>query len=85
MKTIYYIKVTDTFCGEANYCWVTRHAIKGKSERGAINRFSRLSGINWRHDYADRYNSKSGLICLFVSEFDNDEHGEYSFDTDDRS
>ena len=85
MKTIYYIEVTDTFSGEANYAWVTRHAIKGKSERGAVNRFSRLSGISWRHDYADRYNSKSGQTCLFISEFDENDHSDYRFSTDDRS
>lgn len=85
MKTLYFIEVTDTFCGEANYSWATYHVIKGKSERGAINRFSRLSGISWRRDWDDRYNSKSGMTCLFISEFDEEEHGKYRLDIDDRS
>jgi len=27
-KTLYFIEITDTFGGEANYSWVTRHVIK---------------------------------------------------------
>ena len=30
MKNLYFIEVTDTFGGEANYSWVTRHVIKAK-------------------------------------------------------
>lgn len=85
MKTLYYIEVTDTFGGEANYSWVTRHVIKGKSERGAINRFSRLSGIQWRHDFGERYNSKSGATCLFIVDYDEECHGQYRLETDDRA
>lgn len=33
---LYFVEVTDIYGGEANYSWVTRHAIRAKSERGAV-------------------------------------------------
>lgn len=64
------IEITDTFGGEANYSWVTRHEIKAKSMLGAVQKLSRLSGLNWRKacDYGDssRYDSKSGATCAFI-------------------
>ena len=64
------IEVTDTFGGEANYSWVTRHTVTAKSRLGAVQKFSRVSGIQWRKvsDYGDtaRYDSKSGATCFFI-------------------
>ena len=84
MKNLYFIEVTDTFGGEANYSWATRHVIKAESLKGAVNALSRRSGISWRSD-GFRYLSKSGATCAFIEEFDPEFHGEYMFDTDDRS
>ena len=84
MKTLYFIEVTDTYGGEANYSWVTRHVIKAKSLRGAVNALSRRSGISWHSVGCDRYDSKSGATCAFIHEFDPEFHGDYRFDTDDR-
>lgn len=74
MKT-YEIEITDTFGGEANYAWVTRHRIKANTERGAIWKLSRDSGLSWRKQYdtgdVARYDSKSGATCLFISEVEN--------------
>ena len=83
MKTLYFIEVTDTFGGEANYSWVTRHVIKAKSLKGAVKAFSRRSGISWRSD-GFRYLSKYGATCFFIEEFDPEFHDAYRFDTDDR-
>lgn len=82
-RNLYFVEVTDTFGGEANYSWVTRHVIRAKSERGAINALSRRSGISWRFD-GMRYNSKSGATCAFIDAYDDEQHGAYRFDTDDR-
>lgn len=89
MKNTYYIEVTDTFSGEANYSWVIRHAIKANTMRGAINRLSKMSGMNW-HCVGDcgnmkRYDSSSGATCFFIEEYDSDQHGNYRFDTDERN
>ncbi len=85
MKNLYFIEVTDTFGGEANYSWATRHVIKAKSLRGAVNALSRRSGISWHSVGCNRYDSKSGATCFFIEEFDPEFHDEYMFDTDDRS
>jgi hypothetical protein len=78
-KQLYFIEVTDTYGGEANYSWVTRHLIKGSSIRGAINRFSRLSGLSWRAVGNDRYDSLSGATCLFITEYDPEYNEELPF------
>ena len=65
------IEITDTFGGEANYSWVTRHSIKAKTERGAMRIIGRETGLSWRlvGDFGDmqRWDSKSGATCAFVS------------------
>jgi len=69
MKT-YNIEITDTFGGDANYSWVTRHTIKANTQRGAIWKLSRDSGMSWRKQYDTgdmaRYDSVSGATCLFI-------------------
>lgn len=84
MKHFYFIEVTDTFGGDANYSWATRHLIKGKTARGAVNRFSRLSGMSWRNMGFDRYDSKSGATCFFIEQWDGDADRLPRLDTDDR-
>ena len=81
---LFFIEVTDVYGGEANYSWVTRHAIRAKSRLGAIQRFSRMSGLNWRNVGCDRYDSKSGATCLFIDEYDEDLHGRHQLNTDER-
>ena len=85
MRDLFYIEIMDTYGGEANYSWVTRHVIRAKSERGAINALSRRSGINWHSVGCDRYDSKSGATCCFVDFYDPEYHGNCSYQTDDRS
>jgi hypothetical protein len=38
------IEVTDTFGGEANYCWVKRGTTKATSRRGIIAAVKRVAG-----------------------------------------
>ena len=80
---LYHIEITDMFGGEANYSWVTRHCIRAKSERGAVNALSRRSGMSWRND-GFRYLSKSGATCAFIDIYDPDIHKDERYDTDDR-
>lgn len=68
---MYYIEITDTFGGEANYSWVRRYRVEAKSMRGAITKLARNYGGNWRKawdsgDYV-RYNLANAAICAFVS------------------
>ncbi len=85
---LFYIEVTDTFGGEANYSWVARHVISANTRRGAVQKFSRLSGINWKcvAKYSDmeRYDSASGASCYFIEDYDDERHGERRLETDQR-
>lgn len=83
MKNLYFIEITDMYCGEANYSWVTRHVIRAKSERGAVNALSRRSGMNWRFDGL-RYLSKSGATCAFIDMYEKEFRGDYRMASDDR-
>lgn len=80
---LYFVEMTDMYGGEANYSWVTRHAIRAKSERGAVCALARRSGLKWRND-GIKYLSRSGATCAFIEPFDPDAHGAYNFSTDDR-
>lgn len=52
----YKIEVTDTFAGEANYCWVLRGNTRAKSRRGIINAVKTVAGWHgWCHVHFERY------------------------------
>lgn len=82
----FFVEITDTFGGEANYSWVTRHKVKASTVRGAICKLARDSGLHWRResDYGDcvRYDSASGATCAFVSDWDDERHSAYRVNTD---
>ena len=40
----YQIEVTDTFAGEANYCWVKRGTTNAETRRGKIEAAKRVAG-----------------------------------------
>lgn len=75
MKT-FTIEVTDTFSGEANYSWVRRYKCEAKSFLGAIQKFSKFYGGEWRKEYDSgdiaRYNMRNACICCFVEWVDLD-------------
>lgn len=41
---MYHIEITDTYGGDANYCWVTRGTTKSNSRAGKIAAVKRLAG-----------------------------------------
>jgi len=84
MKNLFFIEVTDTFGGEANYSWVTRHVIRATTMRGAINRFARMSGMHWHGVGCDRYDSEAGATCFFIDGYDADRYAELRLSTDER-
>lgn len=79
-KNVYFAEITDTFGGEANYSWVTRHKIHANTIRGAVNKLAKDSGVSWRinSNYGGlaRYDSKSGATCFFISEYDEAQHAD---------
>ncbi len=38
------IEVTDTFGGEANYCWVVRGTTRARTRRGVVRAVKRIAG-----------------------------------------
>lgn len=68
----YLAEVTDTFGGEANYCWVRHHTITAASLLGAARILGRLEGLRFRKEYDTgdmaRYNARGACICAFVEE-----------------
>jgi hypothetical protein len=73
----FFIEITDTFGGEANYSWVTRHKVRATSERGALIRVNRDSGLGFRSVGGGRYDSRSGATCCFIDRWDDDTHSQY--------
>jgi hypothetical protein len=77
MKNIFYIEVTDTYGGEANYSWVTRFKVHAKSELGAIRKVSKEVGLRFRKDYdtgdLSKYRALNACICAFLSNYEEEE------------
>lgn len=75
-KSIFYVEVTDTYGGEANYCWVSRFKVHASTFRGAIGKVSREMGYSFRKDFdtgdSVRYNATGACICAFVSGYENE-------------
>jgi hypothetical protein len=73
-KSIYYVEVTDTYGGEANYSWVKRFKVHASSIQGAIRKVSTTLGMYSRkaYDTGDmiRYDFKGVAICAFVSGYE---------------
>lgn len=72
----YFVEITDTFAGEANYSWVNRLKVKANTMRGAVNKVARHSGMAWRCNWDNgdtmRYDSKSGATCFFIQDWQDD-------------
>ena len=70
---MYNVEMTDTFGGEANYCWATRDQIEANSLKQAITRFKKKHGVNVKHklkyDSGDfrRVDLVDACVCIFAS------------------
>lgn len=72
----YSIEMTDTFGGEANYCWVRRAIIDAPSDASSrllTRRAKKALGISTPHritsDLGDliRIDLRNNPICIFIS------------------
>lgn len=85
---LYAVEFTDTFGGEANYCWVKKFCVFAKDTRQAITRAKRhrYNAPLPRHtlnDYGDqvRIDINGACVCAFITwldveEYNRDYHGE---------
>ena len=66
----YRIEATDTFSGEANYCWVRRYEFTAKSDLAAVRKAKNLAGWNGlrceREDYGDQIVLRPRGICQIM-------------------
>lgn len=81
--TKFYIEMTDTFAGEANYCWVKRFTVDAKNCRGAVQKFAKHVGTGWRinFDSGDLKRYDNGVVCAFVEYYCEDLHGSFFAET----
>lgn len=73
MKQQFFVEMTDTFGGEANYSWVNRFIVSASSERGAIGKVTRRTGYRSRGVGCGRYDVPRCAICYFVEWVDADQ------------
>lgn len=70
-RNVWELELTDTFGGEANYSWVRRERITAKTMLGAVQKFAKESGLNFRKNDGDNesatYYTKSKNCVLFVN------------------
>lgn len=66
MKPTYFIEMTDTFGGEANYCWFNRFLVSASTPRGAMRRVCARTGDSVRSVGCDRWDSIRDCVCYFV-------------------
>ena len=71
-KQAFFVEVSDTFGGEANYSWVNRYLVTATTIRGAVWKLSRETGLKWRVSYDiqwfARYDAVGCCMCCFVHE-----------------
>lgn len=70
MKNHYFIEMTDTFGGEANYCWVNRFIVSASSPRGAMRKVAKKTGFAVRSVGCDRWDAVGACVCYFVEWID---------------
>ena len=70
MKNQYFIEMTDTFGGEANYCWVNRFIVSASTPRGAMRRVTARTGDRVRDVGCDRWDAVGACVCFFVEWID---------------
>lgn len=69
----YYFELTDLYCGELNYSWVTRLKVEAKTFKGALIKVSKNTGLNFKNTGL-YYKSKSGATGLYELEYEPDHY-----------
>jgi hypothetical protein len=70
MKEVFYVEVTDTYGGEANYSWVKRYKVHANTMQGAMLKVGKYLGAKVKRvmDCGDlrRYDFQGAAVCAFV-------------------
>lgn len=81
----YKVEFTDTYSGEANFCWIERRLVKATSIKQAITKAKRdrYHAPIPRHVYVfndsdmSRIDIKGACVCAFIEWIDEPEADEY--------
>lgn len=72
-KPSFFVEITDTFGGEANYGWVRRYRVRAKTPRGAMRKLTQKGEGGWSLQFDDgdcaRFDAHHCCKCAFVSEW----------------
>ena len=77
-QTSYFVEITDTFAGEANYAWVRRYKAAATTEQGAISKAAKESGYRFLKDSFAIYKARGACVIAFVEDWDDETHGQYN-------
>ena len=79
-QKFFFVELTDTFGGEANYSWVKRYKVTASSFNGAIRKVAKDTYYRFRKEYDTGDMVKYNVIgvCAFVEEYNELCHADYS-------
>ena len=73
----YNVYITDLFCGNLNYSYVTKFKVRANTERGAVHKIAKETGLSFRHQYCEIWHSTTRGTGLVI---DNDDDNYPSYD-----
>ena len=81
-QKFFFVELTDTFGGEANYSWVKRYKVTASSFNGAIRKVAKDTYYRFRKEYDTgdmvKYKAIGACVCAFVEEYNELCHADYS-------
>ena len=81
-QKFFFVELTDTFGGEANYSWVKRYKVTASSFNGAIRKVAKNTYYRFRKEYDTgdmvKYKAIAAGVCAFVEEYNELCHADYS-------
>jgi len=78
---VFAVYLTDLFGGELNYSWVTRMRVRATTERGAVHKVARATGLHFRADMpGEVYHSVSGATALVIEGVVGEDDSSFTYD-----
>ena len=76
MRNIYYVEVTDTYGGDANFSWVKRFKVHANTDAGAMRKVAKNMGYgggtfkDWDTGDMSRWVWRHACVCAFVEGYE---------------
>jgi len=65
----FYFEMTDTFGTDLNYCWLHRYIINATTERGAISKLARHTGLKFKFEGL-YYKAQKACIAAYILDYE---------------